>query len=99
MNSAPDQLRDIIADTAGSGFTMPSDILTGALLSSLAASKPAGRILELGTGTGLASSWLLHGMDSNSTLDSVDNDENVMAIAIKHLSGRRSFLPSPHRWC
>jgi len=35
------------------GFTMGSEPRTGALLRTLAASKPGGRFLELGTGTGV----------------------------------------------
>lgn len=68
------------------GFTMASDILTCSLLRTLAASKPSGKFLELGTGTGLSTSWILDGMDNNSTLISVDKDENVLAIAQRFLA-------------
>jgi len=51
---------------------MASEDRTGALLRVLAASKPAGRFLELGTGTGVATAWLLDGMDAASQLTSVD---------------------------
>ena len=71
--------------TKESGFTMASDILTCSLLRTLAASKPSGKFLELGTGTGLSTSWILSGMDSNSTLISFDNDEALLAIAKQHL--------------
>ena len=64
---------------------MASDKLTGSLLRTLAASKPAGRMLELGTGSGLATSWLLDGMDERSKLVSVDNDGVLLGIARKHL--------------
>ncbi len=67
--------------TAATGFGMPSDRLTGMLLAALAATKPGGRLLELGTGTGLATSWLLHGMDATAHLTSIDNDAAVQAIA------------------
>ncbi len=60
---------------------MPSEVLVGTLLRALAASKPAGHFLELGTGTGLATAWLLSGMDSASTLTSVDTDAAVQAVA------------------
>ncbi|WP_223295389.1 O-methyltransferase [Granulicella mallensis] len=53
----------------------------GTLLRTLAASKPAGRFLELGTGTGIATAWLLAGMDAASTLVSVDTDATVQAVA------------------
>jgi predicted O-methyltransferase YrrM len=61
---------------------MASEPLVGALLRSLAASKPGGRFLELGTGTGLATAWLLvffwgGGMDDRATLISVDYDAKV----------------------
>ena len=51
---------------------MASEDRTGALLEVLAASKPGGRLLELGTGTGIGTSWLLSGMDEAATLVSVD---------------------------
>jgi len=40
-----------------------------------------GRILELGTGCGLGTTWLLDGMDADATLISVDNDERVQSVA------------------
>jgi predicted O-methyltransferase YrrM len=73
------------AATEAVGFTMASDNLTGSLLRTLAASKPGGRLLELGTGSGLATAWLLDGMDERSTLLSVDNDPDLLSIATKHL--------------
>jgi predicted O-methyltransferase YrrM len=45
---------------------MGSDLLTGSLLRLLATAKPSGSILELGTGTGLATAWLLDGMEAQS---------------------------------
>ena len=77
----PPALAHLEEVTAASGFGMPSDRLTGALLAALAATKPGGRLLELGTGTGLATSWLLHGMDETAHLTSIDNDAAVQAIA------------------
>ncbi len=68
------------------GFTMASDVLTCSLLRTLAASKPGGKFLELGTGTGLSTSWILDGMDSSSTLISVDNDPIFLAIAQANLA-------------
>ena len=77
----------IDAATKEMGFTMPSDILTCSLLKTLAASKPNGRFLELGTGTGLSTAWILDGMDENSTLISIDYDSTLLEIAQKHLGG------------
>lgn len=76
---------DIDKATKESGFTMASDIQTCSLLKTLATSKPSGKFLELGTGTGLSTAWILDGMDSNSTLISFDNDEKFLNIAHKFL--------------
>lgn len=67
--------------TKEQGFTMSSDVLTCCLLRTLASSKPRGKFLELGTGTGLSTSWILDGMDSNATIISLDNDETLLKIA------------------
>jgi len=71
--------------TKMSGFTMASDVLTCSLLRTLAASKPAGKFLELGTGTGLSTAWILGGMDENSTLISIDNEAKFLEIAQRFL--------------
>lgn len=62
-------------------FPMASEPLVGAMLRTLAASKPGGRFLELGTGTGIATAWLLAGMDAGSTLLSVDSDPAAQQVA------------------
>jgi predicted O-methyltransferase YrrM len=64
---------------------MGSDQQTGSLLRTLAASKPSGSFLELGTGTGLSAAWLLDGMDAQSSLTTVDKNENHTAIARRFL--------------
>jgi predicted O-methyltransferase YrrM len=84
---APAALGRIAARTSDMKFDMASDAQTGALLQALALSKPGGRFLELGTGTGAATAWLLSGMDAASTLISVDNDETVQAVARECLGG------------
>ena len=81
----PPLLEHILRETRALGFTMASEPQTGAFLRALAATKPGGRLLELGTGTGVGTAWLLDGMDADARLDSVDNDENVVAIARRHL--------------
>jgi predicted O-methyltransferase YrrM len=83
--SLPKAYHDIIEATATSGFTMASDLLTCCLLRTLAASKPGGKMLELGTGTGLSASWILDGMDEQSSLISVDNDAAFLQIANQFL--------------
>src|SRR5262249_61925243 len=83
----PSVLEAIEYDTRHIGFTMGSEPKTGALLRTLAATKPAGRILELGTGTGIGTAWLLAGMDANAKLHSVDSDAAVFEVGKGHLGG------------
>ena len=71
--------------TRAMGFTMASDPLTCAFLRTLAATKPAGRLLELGSGTGLSTAWLLDGMCPASTLTTVDWDEPALDVLRVHL--------------
>ena len=68
----PATLARILKRTSELGFELASEDRTGALLRTLAASKPGGRFLELGTGTGVATAWVLDGMDATSQLVSVD---------------------------
>ena len=70
-------------------FNMASDLQTGSLLKTLAASKAGGRFLELGTGTGLATSWIASGMDENSSLVSIDNDKSLVDVAERHIRDER----------
>lgn len=77
----PKSFNPINEATKASGFTMASDVLTCSLLRTLAASKPCSKFLELGTGTGLSTSWILDGMDKDSSLDSIDNEWEFLKIA------------------
>lgn len=87
--AAPAAWTLIRARTIALGFDMPSEANTGALLRLLAASKPGGRMLELGTGTGLATAWLLDGLDASASLTSVDIDPLVQEIAREALTDDR----------
>jgi len=77
----PASLKQIEARSKHLDFGMASDPRTCALLAALAASKPGGHFLELGTGTGIATAWLLSGMDHASTLISVDVHSEFQAVA------------------
>jgi predicted O-methyltransferase YrrM len=83
--SPPFRAEAIARDPDARGFAMASDARTGALLRALAAAKPAGRLLELGTGTGLSAAWLLDGMDEKARLLTVELDPALGAIARRHL--------------
>lgn len=85
----PSVIRLIEADLEKTGFTMSSNILTGSILRTLAASKRRGSFLELGTGGGMSTAWLLEGMDSASTLITVENDVEVHKIAKRYLGSDR----------
>jgi predicted O-methyltransferase YrrM len=81
----PKSIPAIWADTRAAGFTMASEPLTCSLLRTLAASKPSARFLELGSGTGLSTAWLLDGMSPASHLIAVDNDETFLSILKRNL--------------
>jgi predicted O-methyltransferase YrrM len=85
----PVQYKNISEATKKLSFNMSSDLYTGSLLKTLVASKLSGRILELGTGSGLATSWLLEGMDQESRLITVENNEVLIDIAKQQLQDNR----------
>lgn len=93
IGRTPGGLERIVSETRALGFDMASEPEVGALMARLAASKPGGRFLELGTGTGHGTAWLLSGMDTASRLDTVDTDARVVAVARRHLGsdGRVTF--------
>ncbi|HVB21139.1 MAG TPA: class I SAM-dependent methyltransferase [Ktedonobacteraceae bacterium] len=67
-------------------FTLSSDQLTGSLLRTLAASKPGGELLELGTGVGMGTAWLLAGMGAAAHLTTVDRNEETTTIVRRFLA-------------
>ncbi|GAA0512779.1 O-methyltransferase [Deinococcus depolymerans] len=54
---------------------------TGRLLRTLAATRPGGRVLELGTGTGVGAAWLLSGLDRAGRLLTVEADPARAEVA------------------
>lgn len=72
VSGVPAALANITEAGEAAGLFYGSDARTGALLRTLAASKPGGALLELGTGIGLGAAWLLDGMDARARLTSVD---------------------------
>ena len=81
----PPRLPQIMSETARLNFTMASDLLTGCLLRTLVRTKPAGNLLELGTGTGVATAWIIDGMDTEARLVSVEIDEANLEVAKQFL--------------
>src|SRR5436190_2219910 len=82
----PPHYSELLQATTELGFTMASDAQTCSLLRTLVASKPAGKMLELGTGTGLATAWLLDGLSGGASMTTIDNDPNCIDIARKFLA-------------
>ncbi|WP_316835423.1 O-methyltransferase [Pedobacter nutrimenti] len=77
----PENYKSIQEASKRINFSMPSDLQTGSLLRTLVASKPQGRFLELGTGTGLSLSWITESMDNESIIISIDNSEEYTSVA------------------
>lgn len=66
------------------GFSMSCEPEVGALLAVLSAAVPAsGRILELGTGAGVGTAWLVHGLAARTDVEvvTVDNDQATADLA------------------
>lgn len=85
IKNKPSIIEKIDADAAEISFGQPSDDLTGVFLRTIIAGKPSGSFLELGTGAGRATAWLLGGMSADAKLISVEADEALIGIARKHL--------------
>lgn len=86
--------------TAALEFTMASDLYTGSLLKTLAASKPSGKFLELGAGTGLATAWIVSGMDEKSSLVAMEYNEILIDVAKKNIDDSRVefMLADAYKW-
>jgi predicted O-methyltransferase YrrM len=96
----PVQYESIVEATRCLSFNMNSDLYTGSLLKTLAASKVGGRILELGTGGGLATSWILEGLDFQAKLLTVESNAALLGIAKQQLNDPRIefILADAYEW-
>ncbi|UFH53477.1 O-methyltransferase [Spirosoma sp. KNUC1025] len=86
IKDKPPIIEHIDSQSDLAGFNQPSDDLSGAFLQVLVASKPNGNFLELGTGAGRATAWILQGMDKGSRLTTVESDAELVHIARSALS-------------
>ena len=93
-NGLPANYQKVLEKSTAINFDMSSEPAFCSLLRTLVASKPYGQILEIGGGTGLATSWMLDGMDSDSVLTSIDNEEDYFQVAYTVLGsdGRLDLL-------
>jgi predicted O-methyltransferase YrrM len=100
ISGIPGEYEAIKEATVELQFNMASDLYTGSLLKTLAASKPSGRFLELGAGTGLATAWIVSGMDEKSSLIAIENNEILIGVANKNIIDSRVefMLADAYEW-
>jgi len=83
----PQPVRLASERAAHAGFTMSCDPSTGRLLAVLAAAVPPnGRVLELGTGTGVGTAWIAHGLQGRADVEviTVEIDAATAALAAQY---------------
>jgi len=94
MNDNPIDVPPLVAkaqEIADRGqWRLSSEPRTGALLRTLAASKPGARILEVGSGVGVGSGWLLAGMDETARLTTLEIHQKCAGLC-------RDLLAPDHR--
>jgi predicted O-methyltransferase YrrM len=78
-------LDKIIEESNKINFRMSCTETMGSLLTMLATSKPGGRFLEIGTGTGVSAYYIKRGMNDNATLTSLDINNTSQQIAIDNI--------------
>jgi len=91
MSAANLRLPELVAAARATaeraGFDCSCDHAVGQLLAVLAtAVAPGGRILELGTGAGVGTAWIVHGLAQRSDVEviSVEADPQTAALAARH---------------
>lgn len=85
ISRLPCQVEQLLKESFLIDFQMACEDTVGAFLRVLAASKRDGNFLEIGTGTGVGTAWILDGMDASSHLTSIDINPIVQAVANKIL--------------
>jgi predicted O-methyltransferase YrrM len=88
----PDQVLRATGRAARAGFTMSCEPGTGRLLAVLAAAvPPGGRILELGTGTGVGTAWIISGLQGRI-------DAEVLTVEINRATAELAAAASWPDW-
>jgi predicted O-methyltransferase YrrM len=80
----PERVAAAAARAASAGFGLSCDPVVGGLLAVLAAHLPVGsRVLELGTGTGVGTAWLVSGLlpRTDVTVTTVERDPDTARLA------------------
>ncbi len=79
--TVPPRVAEIDRRATEMGVDGTCDARVGALLRTLAATVGGGRILELGTGIGMSTAWMLDGMDAGAHLVTVELDAELSHAA------------------
>ncbi|MEL6123580.1 MAG: methyltransferase domain-containing protein [Bacteroidota bacterium] len=77
----------MVEDSEGLDFQMNSDLQLGSLLKTLVSAKASPSVLELGTGVGLALSWMVEGLAADGSITSIDHDPALIAVARSYFAG------------
>ena len=80
------------------GFPYSCSEPTGRPLAVLAASRPAGRVAESGTGFGVGTAWLAAGLGEHGTLVTVEHEPSRAAAAVQVLSDDPRFTVLTGDW-
>jgi demethylmenaquinone methyltransferase/2-methoxy-6-polyprenyl-1,4-benzoquinol methylase len=76
--SVPAIVADAYRRAAAAGFAISSELGVGRLLAVLAAAVPhGGRILEIGTGVGAGTAWIVHGLGQRTDVEVVTVDKSA----------------------
>ena len=92
----PKHYENIIEKSQEVHFEIYSQEDLGILLRFLTASKNEARVLELGTGTGLALSWILDGLGAKGVVVSVEKEAQYLELAASFF-GEDSRLQLVHK--
>lgn len=71
------------ASASGAGFSSSCTVAVGHLLASMAATRPAGRIAESGTGHGIGTAWLQSGLGVSASIVAVERNQGRAAVAAR----------------
>jgi predicted O-methyltransferase YrrM len=80
----PERVRQATERAAAAGFGLSSEPGVGHLLATLAAAvRPGGRVLEIGTGMGVGTAWLLEGLGARTDVEltTIDSDPQRARLA------------------
>jgi predicted O-methyltransferase YrrM len=81
------------ARAKAAGFTLSCEPEVGHLLATLAAAVPdGGRIVELGTGTGVGTAWLVEGLGSRTDVDLVTIEKEGTTSAVARAGDWPAFV-------